>query len=53
MTKAGLLFCIELDEALKYEPDEKEVLLRIGDVLWRNMYNEAKDRDQQIEILAK
>ena len=52
-TKAGLMFCIELDDALKYEPDEKEVLLRIGDVLWRYLYNETKDRDEQIETIAK
>lgn len=52
-TKAGLMFCIELDDALKHEPDENEVLLRIGDVLWRYLYNEAKDRDSQIETIAK
>ncbi len=46
--------CVELDEALSHEPDEDEVLTRIGGVVWRHIFdkNDAIS-DEHVITFAK
>jgi len=41
------LLCIEPEQFL---PDELYLLMRIGDILLRNLIDDAKDRDDEAEV---
>lgn len=38
----SLRCCVELDEALSHEPDEEEVVGRIGGVVWRYVFDKSE-----------